>query len=221
MAATHRVVRTHLDRRRVVEGRGVARDVLGHVDDHRAGTPAARDVEGLLHRQCEIAHVLDQEVVLDDRSRDADGVALLEGVEPDRRHRHLAGDDDHGDRIHVGGRDAGHRVGRAGARGDERHADVAGGAGVAVGRVHGGLLVANEHVLDLFLLVKLVVDVQHRAAGVAPDVADAFGLQAAHDDLGAGDFGARGSMGGLRCGRRGRLEFSARSVHVLHLVEFL
>ncbi len=44
--------------------------------------------------------------------------------------------------------------------------------------MHGGLFVPHQHVLDAVLLVQRVVDVQHRAAGVAPDVLDAFGLQA-------------------------------------------
>ena len=60
------------------------------------------------------------------------------------------------------------------------------GARIAVGRVHGALLVAHQDVLDLVLLEELVVDVEDRAAGIAEDVLDAFLLQAADDDLGAG-----------------------------------
>ena len=62
-----------------------------------------------------------------------------------------------------------------------------GRARIAVGGVHRGLLVAHQHVLDLVLLEERVVDVQHRAAGIAEDVLDALRLQAAHEDLGAGD----------------------------------
>ena len=42
---------------------------------------------------------------------------------------------------------------------DQGHADFAGGARIAVGSVHGGLLVAHQHVLDRVLLVERVVDV--------------------------------------------------------------
>src|SRR5262249_12995867 len=150
--------------RGLVEG-----DVLRDVHHHRAGTAAAGDVEGLLHHLGEVAHVLHQEVVLDDGTGDADRVALLEGVHADGGGGHLAGDDHHRDRIHVGGGDAGHGVRHARAGGHQRHADVAGRAGVAVGGVHGGLLVAHQNVLDRVLLVERVVDVQHRAAGIAPD----------------------------------------------------
>ena len=74
-----------------------------------------------------------------------------------------------------------------GPRGDQRHAHLAGGARIAIGCVHGGLLVAHQHVLDAFLLVQRVVDVEHRAAGVAPEVLDPLGLQAANEDFGAVD----------------------------------
>jgi hypothetical protein len=54
----------------------------------------------------QVAHVLDQEVVLDDGAGDAHRVALLEGVQADRRRRDLPGEDHHRDRVHVGGGDA-------------------------------------------------------------------------------------------------------------------
>jgi hypothetical protein len=124
-------------------------------------------------------------MLLHDRARDADGVALLECVEADRLGRHLAGNHHHRDRVHVGGGDPGNGVGDARAGSDERDPDLARGARVAVCRVHGALLVANEHVLHLVLLEELVVDEQDRAAGIAEDNLDAFFLQAANDDLGA------------------------------------
>jgi hypothetical protein len=43
-------------------------------------------------------------------------------------------------------------------------------------------------VLDGVLLVERVVDVQDRAAGIAPDVLDAFGLQGLDEDFGAAEF---------------------------------
>ena len=57
-----------------------------------------------------------------------------------------------------------------GPGGDQRDADLAGGARIAVGGVHRRLLVAHQHVLDRVLLVERVVDVEDRAAGVAPEV---------------------------------------------------
>ena len=89
MALAHRVVGAHLHAVRVVELAGVLRDVLGNVDHHRARAAGGRDVERLLHGRGEVGDVLHQEVVLDDRARDPDGVALLERVQADRRGRHL------------------------------------------------------------------------------------------------------------------------------------
>ena len=94
-----------------------------------------------------------------------------------------------------------------GPRGDQRHADLAGGARVAVGGVHGGLLVAHQHVLDRVLLVQRVVDVEHRAAGVAPEVLDAFGLQAADEDFRA--VRARAVGGRAACADAARLTSAA------------
>ena len=60
---------------------------------------------------------------------------------------------------------------------------------VAVRRVRRALLVPDQDVLDLVLLEELVVDEEHRAAGIPEDVLRPLGLQAADDDLGAGEFG--------------------------------
>jgi hypothetical protein len=72
----------------------------------------------------QVAHVLDEEVVLDHGTGDADRVAFLEGVLADRVGRHLAGNHHHRDRIHVGGGEAGDGIGDARTGGDEGHADL-------------------------------------------------------------------------------------------------
>jgi hypothetical protein len=177
------VVRAHLDARRVGKGCRLQRHVLRHVDHHRPRSAGAGDVKRLLDRQGQVAHVLDEEVVLDDRARDADRVALLERIEADRRRRNLPGHDHHRDRIHVGGRDARHRVRDARARGHQRDADLSGGTRVSVGGMYGRLFVAHQHVLNRFLLVQRVVDVEDSTARVAPDELDALRLQAPDQDL--------------------------------------
>ena len=55
---------------------------------------------------------------------------------------HLAGDGHHGHAVHVGVGDAGDQVGGARTRGGQADPHLARGAGVAVGRVAGALLVA-------------------------------------------------------------------------------
>ncbi|MNT40986.1 hypothetical protein D3C72_1773330 [compost metagenome] len=149
--------------------------------------------------------------MLDDGTRDADRVAFLEGVQADRGRRHLAGNDHHRDRVHVRRRDAGDRIGQAGTRGHQCHADFAGGARIAVGCVHGGLFVTHQHVLDGVLLVERVVDVENRATRVAPDVLDAFGLQCLDQHFSAHEFlrGVAGARGRGCCGS----EFRLRDFH--------
>jgi len=153
MPLDDRVVRTHLDRLRIaVEGAAGAGDVLRDVDDDRAGATGAGNVEGLLHRRRQVAHVLDQEVVLDAGPRDADRIALLEGVLADGVGRHLAGDDDQRNRIHVRRGDAGHGVGNARPGSDQADADPVRRTRIGVGRMDGSLLVTDQNVLDLVLL---------------------------------------------------------------------
>ena len=83
---------------------------------------------------------------------------------------------------------AGDRIGRAGAGGHQHAADLAGGARIAFGRMHRALLVAHQDVLDLLLLEQLVVDRQHRAAGIAEDVLHALVGQGLDHHFRAGHF---------------------------------
>ena len=116
-----------------------------------------------------ITHIAHKEVVLADGACNADRIALLERIEPDSGSRHLSGDDDHWGRIHECGGDAGHGVGHPGAGGDDDDTHLAGRTRVAVGSVHGALLVPHKYVLDGVLPMQRVVDVQNRSTGVAPE----------------------------------------------------
>ncbi|CAA7626911.1 conserved hypothetical protein [Magnetospirillum sp. UT-4] len=160
--------------------------VLGQVDQHRAGTAGAGDVEGLVHGAGQIVDVLDQVIVLGARPGDAGDVGFLEGVVADQAGRHLAGEAHQRHRVAQGIGQAGDGVGGAGARGDQHAADLAGGAGVALGGMHGGLLVTDQHVLEAVLLEQLVVDGQYRAARIAEEHLDALVDQSLQKDFRAG-----------------------------------
>ena len=173
------------------------RHVFGDIDHHRAGAASAGNMKRFFQRQRQVARVFDEEVVFNDGARNADGVALLKRVQTNGRRGHLAGDDHHRDAVHVGGRNAGDRVGHAGAGGDQGHADVARGARIAIGSMHGSLLVAHQHVLHGVLLVERVVNVENCATGIAPDVLHAFGLQGLDENFSSHEL--LGFGGGLCC----------------------
>ena len=179
-------------------GAGGELHVLGNVDHDRAGAAGAGDVERLVQDAREIVDVLHQPVVLGAGPRDADRVALLEGVVADQVRRHLAGDAHDGDRIHQRVGEAGDGIGRAGPGGDQHDADLAGRARVALGRMHRAALLAHQHVLDLLLLEQLVVDRQHGAAGIAEQVLDPLVGQRPDDHLGARHLQCHGNTLRLR-----------------------
>ena len=166
-------------------GAGGELHVLGNVDHDGAGAAGAGDVERLVQDAREIVDVLHQPVVLGAGARDADRVALLEGVVADQVRGHLAGDAHDGNGIHQRVGEAGDGVGGAGPGGDQHHADLAGRARVAFRGVHRAALLAHQHVLDLLLLEQLVVDRQHGAAGIAEDVLDTLVGQRPDHHLGA------------------------------------
>jgi len=207
MAFSHRVVGAHRHRLGIAGVGGLfERDIFRNVDHHGAGTATARDMKRLLQRFGQVANIFHQEIVLDDGTRDAHGVAFLEGVEANRRRGHLASDDHHGHAVHVSGGNASDRIGHAGARGDQGHAHIARGSGIAIGGMHSRLLVAHQHVLNGVLLVKRIVDVENGATRITPEVLDVLSLQGLDKDLRAHElFGCRGSVVRSGCGLKLRL----------------
>ena len=93
---------------------------------------------------------------------------------------------DQRNRVHVGGRDPGHRVGHPRSGGHERDANLLRRARIAVRCVDRPLLVTHEDVLYLVLLEELVVEEEDRAARIAEDVFHALLLKTAHKDLSPG-----------------------------------
>ena len=142
-------------------------NILDDVDHDRAGTAGAGQSEGLTNGVGQVIDVADQVGALGDGHGDAGDVDFLEGVLADEGLGHVAGDEDHGGRIHVSGGDAGGQVAGTGAGGGKAHAHLAGGAGIAVSGVSSALLVGGQDVGDLILIVvEFVIDVQNGAAGV-------------------------------------------------------
>src|SRR5574337_95549 len=145
--------------------RGV-KHVLRQVDQHRARPAGGGYVEGLLYYPLEGLYVLYEVVVLGAGPRYADYVGLLEGVVADKRRGHLPGENNHGDRVHVGRGNAGDRVRGPRPRRDDDDAGPARGPRVPVGHVDRALLVPHQYVPH-GRVEERVVDGQHRASGEA------------------------------------------------------
>ena len=149
-------------------------DVLGHVDQHRAGPAGAGDVEGLLDDPGDVPGRLDEVMVLGDRPADLDHRRLLERVGPDHAGGHLAGDGDDGQAVHLGVGQAGDEVQGPRAGGGHDHARLAGDAGVPLGREDAALLVAGQDGADLVPVPGQRLVHRHAgAAGVGEDDLDA------------------------------------------------
>ena len=195
-------------------GRLVDQDVLGQIDHHRAGPAGARDIERLMHHPREILGALDEVVVLGRGAGDAGGVGLLEGVVADQMGRHLAGQAHERDAVHQRIDQARHRIGGAGAGGDEHAAHPPGGARIALRGMHRGLLVAHQDVADRVLLEHRIIDRQHRAAGIAENHLDALLLQRTKQHFGARlhlglHLGLRDGLGVCLCLAHGALPYAA------------
>jgi hypothetical protein len=113
---------------------------------------------------------------------DADDVDLLEGVIADQSPRHLAGQHHQGDRVAIGGGNAGDPVGGAGAGGQKGDADSAGGPGKAVGCMHRALFVAYQDMADT-ALAEFVIELNNRTAGIPKQEFHALFLQTFDDCL--------------------------------------
>ena len=186
MAFAHRVVRTHFHLVGVARvSRFLKRYVFWNIHHHRTRTARPRYEEGFLHDVGHVFRVFDQKVVLDDGSRNAHGVAFLKRIKANGGQRHLPRQNDHRNAVHVSGGNAGDSVGHTRARCHQGHAYIARGAGVAVGRMHCSLFVPHQHVLNRFLLVQGVVNVQNCTTGVAPNELDAFCLKCLDQNFGA------------------------------------
>jgi len=129
-------------------------DIHRHVDEHRAGLTVFGQGERLLDDFREQLRGVHAPGTLHERPINLVlrcvrmQVHLLVRVLAVIMGRHVPGDDHHGDAVEGGVRDAGRRVGEPGAQMREQHGRLAGGTGIAVGRVGRDLLVPDVDEMD-------------------------------------------------------------------------
>ena len=169
-----------------IAGEGALRNVLGHIDQHRAGATGGRNVVSLAGNARQRVGFLHEVVVLHHRNGDAENVGLLEGVLAEHPGHGLTANDEHRHGVHHGGHETGDGVAGAGAGGHEHRGGAAGRAGVAIGHVHGTLLVAHEDEFHLGLHRLQGVENRNRGtAGIAENVLDAEVVEGLDERLGA------------------------------------
>ncbi len=168
--------------------------ILGNVDQHRPRTARRRHMEGSVDGLGQALGLFHQPVHLGAGTGDPHGIGFLKAVGADHEGGHLTREHHQRDGVEQRIGQAGHRVGRAGARGHQRHARLAGRAGIAFGHVDRALLVPDEDVANVVLQEEFIIDRKHGAAGVAEDDLHPLILQRLHDHLRTGH-GARIRLG--------------------------
>ena len=161
---------------------GFVLDVDGQGQVHRAGAPGHGGAKGGGDKLGDAAAVVNQPGALGNGSSHANLVHFLEGGHALFRQFGAAGHENDGAFRGVDGGKAGDSVGKARAAGEQGHGRLAGDAGVAVGHVHGGALVAS---VDEFnpLVGRGVHQGQDGIADDGKHPLDAFLLQAADEKV--------------------------------------
>ena len=159
-------------------------DILGDINQDRAGTAGCRDTECTADGVRQLLHVAHNKVMLGDRHGDTGDIHLLERVAPDQAGTDVAGDGNHRDGIHVSCGNARDQVGRPRAGSRQAYADPAGRAGIAVRRVGGTLLMGCQNMSNaVAVLVKRIIDIEDCAARVAENRINALLDQCLHQNL--------------------------------------
>src|SRR5208283_4810870 len=143
-------------------------DVFGDVDQHRTRTAGSGDVKRLVYDTRQVVDVLHQVVVLGSGARDAEGIGFLKRIGAHQLGGDLAGECNHGDRVHHGIHQSRDQVGGARPRGRTADANPARGTRVALGGEGGVLFVPHQNMAN-GVVVQRVVERQRDAAGIAED----------------------------------------------------
>ena len=167
---------------RIVEIHLRAENVGGDVHYHRPRPPRPGDEERLFDGPKQILRTLDEIIMLRDWRRDAADVRFLERVLADDGSRHLSGETNERNRIHIGGGDARHEIRAARSRSREANADFSRSARVAVRRQRRALLMTHKDMRE-FHFIDFIVQRQDDAARITENDVHALLLQALQNRL--------------------------------------
>ena len=143
--------------------------------------------------------------MFDDWKCQAEEIGLLESAFANHRLRHLPGDGDERDRIHVSVGNAGDEVRGAGSAGAHANPRPARGARVALSGESPALFVPRQNGADFPGPRQRLMQFHAGAAGVGEDRVHPFSLQGLNENIAAlhdaANFGARGGRGRGICFR--------------------
>ena len=169
-------------------------NILGQIDEHRAGTAGGGNVERLTHHAGNVGGVGDEVVVLGDTTADLDNRRLLEGIGANHAGSHLSCQGDEGNAIHLGVGDGRHQIQGTGSAGGHAHPRPPGGAGIALGCKSPPLLVARQDRADPILVAGEGLMQRHAGpARIGKDHIHAMGNQRFHYNVGPGNEGFGGA----------------------------
>ena len=121
------------------------KNILWNIDQHRPWSPRGGNVERLLDSLGNVSGVFDQEIIFSTNPRHSHDVSFLEGIIANHGPRHLSGDNDHGNRIHVSGHDARNGIGSSRSRGHQADTDFSGGARIPICHMGRTLFMAHQN----------------------------------------------------------------------------
>ena len=155
--------------------------IFRKVEHHGTGAAAARNVEGAVHGP---GHVLGRAYLvgpLTDGLCDVYHIALLKGIGAEHLCAHLAADDNDGGAVHHGVGYARDGVGGTGAAGNDAGTRAAADAGITLGSMGGGLLVAHQYVVEaVAVVVEGIINGHDGTAGVSENRVYALIEQGTH-----------------------------------------
>ena len=127
-----------------------------------------RDLKGVAQSICELVDLADGEIVLGYGHRDSRDIDLLKAVLADKVGGYVSRDRYHRNAVHISGRNACNEIGSTGPARCDNNAAFTRCSCISVGCVGSSLLVSG-HIVCYFILVfvESVIDVEHRAAGIA------------------------------------------------------
>ena len=165
-------------------------DVLGKIDEHRAGAPGGGDVEGLAHHAGNVGRIGDEVMVLRDPAANLHHRRFLKGVGADDARAHLACQHQQRDAVELRVGDRRDEIERPGAAGAHADADPPGRAGISLGRECPPLLVAGEDRADLVGVAgERLVEGHARPPWIGEDHIDAVGDERLDHHVGTGHHG--------------------------------